>query len=311
MKILVTGGTNGMGKGVAKVLAGIDNQVHEVIILCRSKELGEATIRELENVTKNKKISIILCDLARLSDVRAAIDEIQSKHKFLDGIFINAGLGYAATQVETEDGMDSHFQVNYLSQFMLTLNLLNLLENSENGGRVIFNVTRGGKIFWDDIQMKQNWGFENGIHQAMVAKRMFLVKLNDLYRVSKGSKVSFIGFEISKTVWSNQLNIIPASMRIMATIMKYLGKFISIEECGKIMTPLFTENQEESLKKSGKFITWKKNSFIEISEDKIVFDHEMQDRLWKTSLELCNDEKTTQIAEEVRSQKSEVRRRTY
>ncbi len=26
---------------------------------------------------------------------------------------------------------------------------------------------------------------------------------------SKGSKVSFIGFEISKTVWSNQINIIP------------------------------------------------------------------------------------------------------
>ena len=51
MKILVNGGTNGMGTGVAKVLAGIDNQIHEVILLCRSKELGEATIRELENST--------------------------------------------------------------------------------------------------------------------------------------------------------------------------------------------------------------------------------------------------------------------
>ncbi len=296
MKILVTGGTNGMGKGVAKILAGIDNQIHEVIILCRSKELGEATIREIESSTGNKKTSIILCDLTKLTDVRLAIDEIQSKHKFLDCIFINAGLGYAAKRVETEDGMDPHFQVNYLSQFMLTLNLLNLLENSENGGRVIFNVTRGGKIFWDDIQMKKNWGFENGIHQAMLAKRMFLVKLNDLYRRSKGSKVSFIGFEISKTVWSNQLNIIPFSMKTMATVMKFFGTFISIEKCGKIMAPLFTESQEESLKRSGKFITWKKNSFIDLDEDKIVFDNEMQERLWKISLDLCRDEKTTKIA---------------
>ncbi|MDX9947219.1 MAG: SDR family NAD(P)-dependent oxidoreductase [Bacteroidales bacterium] len=299
MKVLITGGTNGMGKGVAKILAGVDNQLHEVIILCRSKELGVATIKEIENTANNKKISIVICDLTKLRDVRNAIIEIQSQHKYLDGIFINAGLGYAFERVETEDGMDSHFQVNYLSQFMLTLNLLNLLENSENGGRVIFNVTRGGKIFWDDIQMKRNWGFENGIHQAMVAKRMFLVKLNNLYRGSKGSKLSFIGFEISKTVWSNQLNIIPLSMKTMATIMKFFGTFISIEECGKIMAPLFTENQEESLKKSGKFITWKKNNFIEINEDKIVFDHEMQDRLWKTSLELCKDQKTTQIAEKL------------
>ena len=128
MKILITGGTHGMGKGVAKILAGIDNQIHEVIILCRSKELGESLIKEFKNTTLNKKISIILCDLAKLSDVKKAINEIQSKHKFLDGIFINAGLGYAAKRVETEDGMDSHFQVNYLSQFMLTLNLLELLE---------------------------------------------------------------------------------------------------------------------------------------------------------------------------------------
>jgi hypothetical protein len=301
MKILVTGGTNGMGKGVAKILAGIDNQTHEVILLCRSKELGEATIKEIENSTGNSNLSLVLCDLSRLSDVRLAIDEIQSKHKILDCIFINAGLGYAAKRVETEDGMDSHFQVNYLSQFMLTLNLLNLLENSENGGRVIFNVTRGGKIFWDDIQMKENWNFENGIHQAMFAKRMFLVKLHDLYSEIKKAKISFIGFEISKTVWSNQLNIIPFSMKIMAIIMKFFGSFISIEECGRIMAPLFTENQEESLKRSGKFITWKNNDFIQINEDKIVFEHEMQDKLWEISLELCRDGKTTKIANRFQS----------
>ncbi len=297
MKILVTGGTNGMGKGVAKVLAGIDNQMHEVILLCRSKELGESTIKEIENSTMNQKISIILCDLAKLNDVRNAINEIQSKHKFLDCIFINAGLGYAAKRVETEDGMDSHFQVNYLSQFMLTLNLLNLLENSENGGRIIYNVTKGGKIFWDDMQMQNVWSYESGIHQAMVAKRMFLATLHNLYRHLKGSKLSFIGFQIPKTVWSNQINIIPVFMKTMATIMKYLGQFISIEKCGVIMSPLFTEKQEESLKKSGKFITWKKNEFIEIKEDEIILNQEIQDRLWSASLQLCKDEKTTRIAE--------------
>ncbi|MBN1316694.1 MAG: SDR family NAD(P)-dependent oxidoreductase, partial [Anaerolineales bacterium] len=165
MKVLVTGGTNGMGKGVAKILAKGDNQTHEIIILCRSKERGEATIDELEASTKNKNISIVLCDLTKLSDVRNVINEIHSQHAFLDGIFINAGLGYAAKREETQDGMDPHFQVNYLSQFMLTLNLLDLLEKSENGGRVIFNVTEGGEIYWDDLQMQKKWSYEKGIHQ--------------------------------------------------------------------------------------------------------------------------------------------------
>jgi hypothetical protein len=297
MKVLVTGGTNGMGKGVAKVLAGIDNQIHEIIILCRSEERGQATIKELEESTKNNNISMVLCDLTKLQEVRNAIQEIRNQHAFLDGLFINAGLGYAAERVVTEDGMDPHFQVNYLSQFMLTLNLLDLLEKSEKGGRVIFNVTEGGEIFWDDMQMKENWSYENGIHQAMVAKRMFCDLMYNFYEKIESPRVSFIGFQIAKTVWTNQINIIPLPMKIMANVMKLFGTFISIEECGMIMAPLFTENREESLKKSGKFLTWKKNQFIEIEQGNDVLDKKMQDKLWKISLDLCQDEKTMQIAE--------------
>jgi hypothetical protein len=297
MKVLVTGGTNGMGKGVAKILAGIDDQIHEIIILCRSKERGEATIKELDTATKNNNISMVLCDLTKLSEVRKAIEEIHAQHETLDGLFVNAGLGYAAKRVETEDGMDPHFQVNYLSQFMLTLNLLELLEKSEHGGRVIFNVTETGEIFWDDIQMKNKWGYEDAIHQAMVAKRMFSDRMHNLYEGRDSSKVSFIGFQIHETVWTNQINIIPFFMKSMATLMKLFGTFISIEECGEIMSPLFTESHAESMKKSGKFITWKNNEFVEMKRDNYALDKKLQEKLWNISLDLCKDERTVQIAE--------------
>jgi hypothetical protein len=297
MKVLVTGGSTGMGKGVAKILAGSDDRIHEIIILGRSKERGQATIKELIDTTKNEKISLELCDLTKLSDVRNTIREIHNKHDFLDGIYVNAGVGYAPKRVETEDGMDQHFQVNYLSQFMLTLNLLDLLEKSENGGRVIFNVNPGGEIFWDDLQMENEWGYEKGIQQAMFAKRMFSVQLHNFYKNVEDSKVSSFGFRIHKTVWSNQPNIVPFFMKTMATVAKIFGGFISIEECGMVISPLFTEDQEESLKKSGKLLSWEDDKYYELTEDKAIFDEEMQEKLWKVSLDLCNDERTAQIVE--------------
>lgn len=75
-------------------------------------------------------------------NVQTVIAAIRAGNSSLDGVFINAGVGYAARRVETVDGMDTHFQVNYLSQFMLTPHLLDLLEKSDSGGRVVFNVTR-------------------------------------------------------------------------------------------------------------------------------------------------------------------------
>jgi len=63
------------------------------------------------------------------------------------------------------------------------------------------------------------------------------------------------------------------------------------------MAPLFTENQEESRKRSGKFITWKKNEFIGMKEEETLFSREILEKLWNLSLELCKDEKTIRIAE--------------
>lgn len=298
MRILITGGSNGMGKGVAKALASDSNHNHEIIILCRSESLGLSTISELESLNSNHKISMILCDLTKLNEVKIAINQIIDKYDYLDGIFINAGIGYAAKRIVTEDGMIAHFQVNYLAQFMLLLNLLGILEKSKFGARVVFNATRSGKIHWDDLQLEEKWSYEEGIHQSMVAKRMLFNKLHNLYS-NRESKISFVAFEISETVWTNQINIIPAYMRAVATVMKIFGKFISIEECGRIIAPLLTEEKSMSQDKSGHFITWKKNNFVDLEEEDFVLESTNQNRLWNISLDLCSDESTDQISKEL------------
>ena len=88
-------------------------------------------------------------------------------------------------------------------------------------------------------------------------------------------------------------------MKTMATMMKFFGTFISIEECGLVMSPLFTESQDESLKKSGKLITWNNDKFVEMKQEGNVLDKKLQDKLWGMSLDLCKDEKTAQIAKKL------------
>ena len=63
------------------------------------------------------------------------------------------------------------------------------------------------------------------------------------------------------------------------------------------MAPLFTESHAESLEKSGKFMTWKNNAFVEMKRDAYALDKKLQEKLWNISLDLCKDEKTVQIAE--------------
>jgi hypothetical protein len=294
MKVLITGGTNGMGKGVAKALAKCTSESNDIIILCRSETLGQKTINELRTENPGVTPSLVLCNLADLRSVQHAVATIKEHHDSLDSIFVNAGIGYASQRNETIDGMDSHFQVNYLSQFYLVVQLLELLEKSTRGGRVIFNATPGGKIQWDDIQLSNHWNYEKAIHQAMTAKRMLLITLHDLYK-EKSHKVSFLGFSIHKTVWSNQINIIPTYMRIMATVMKAFGSFISIEKCGEIMVPLFMEDATAIGSKSGSFITGKRNRFIKLQEDDVVQNEGKRRALLEYSLNLCGDDSTRQI----------------
>jgi len=295
MKVLITGATNGMGKGVARALAAKPEV--ELILHGRSEPLLRQCVDELARLAAPERISTLRCDLSRLREVRAAIGELRSRQAGLDAIFINAGIGYAPRQEVTEDGLDTHFQVNYLSQFMLTLNLLDLLEHSSRGGRVVFNAPSFGELRWDDLQLTKGWTYERAIGQGMVAKRMFYTRLHELYSSRTGPKVSCYGFEIPKTVWTHQIALIPLPMRVMATLMKGLGRFISIDACGEMMAPLFVESRDASAEKSGRLVTFKNGELRDREKNPMVLDPTQRERLWQESLQLCADEATTRSAE--------------
>lgn len=294
MRVLITGATNGMGKGVARALAKVPGM--ELVLLGRSRPLLESTAIELAALCRATPVRTLCCDLSRMREVRAAVTELATSTEALDALFVNAGIGYAPRHERTEDGLDAHFQVNYLSQFMLTLHLLERLEASEHGGRVVFNTPSFGDLRWDDLQLEKDWGYERAVGQTMVERRMFYTQLHELY-AKRDAKVSCFGFEIRKTVWTHQIDVIPPAMRWMAKVMKGFGQFISIDACGDAMAPLFLEDRAASMAKSGRLVAFDGDAVVDREKHASVRDAAQRARLWELSLALCADEATTRAAE--------------
>jgi NAD(P)-dependent dehydrogenase (short-subunit alcohol dehydrogenase family) len=108
--ILVTGATDGLGRGLAHELA---RRGHDVVVHGRSRERAEAVANDIGGA------GVVVADFARLDDVRALAAQVQD----IDVLVNNAGIIAAERQL-SQDGIELTFQVNHLAGFLLTLLLL-------------------------------------------------------------------------------------------------------------------------------------------------------------------------------------------
>ena len=126
--ILITGATDGIGKQTALNLA---EKGHAVTIVGRDKEKCIRTINNFINHTKNEKINYIQADLALISEVNRISSHIKENFSCLDILINNVGALFSKRK-ETSEGLEKTFALNHLSNFALTLNLLDLLKESPN-----------------------------------------------------------------------------------------------------------------------------------------------------------------------------------
>ena len=110
-RIIVTGATNGVGLGTARLLARAGAHV---ILAVRNTELGAQRAAEIGGST-----SIAKLDLADLSSVRAFPDQFDGD---VDILINNAG-GLSQHRTDTVDGFEMTIGTNFLGPFALT-NLL-------------------------------------------------------------------------------------------------------------------------------------------------------------------------------------------
>jgi NAD(P)-dependent dehydrogenase (short-subunit alcohol dehydrogenase family) len=147
--ILVTGATEGIGKAAAEELA---RRGARLTLVGRNREKSEAVVAELVRASGNPHVELILGDLSTLAGVREVAAEFKAKHDRLDVLVNNAG-GVFEKLVRTADGFEHTFALNHLAYFLLTRELLPLLEKTP-GARIVSTSSgahRGGRIDLDDI----------------------------------------------------------------------------------------------------------------------------------------------------------------
>ena len=130
-KVLVTGGTSGIGEATARAYAAAGA---DVLITGRDEERGRQIVQSL--VAEGGSARFVRADLERFEDVQRLAQEVEH----VDVLVNNAGMfPFGATQDVDAAAFDSAFALNVKAPFFLTGAFAPRM--ASNGGGAIVNIT--------------------------------------------------------------------------------------------------------------------------------------------------------------------------
>lgn len=170
-KIILTGGTSGIGKAAAFQLAA---KKAFLTIVARNREKAEQVCQEIKDQTGNPHVEYVVADLSLIDEVRQVADQILRTKKSIDVLINNAGALFTERR-ETAEGLEQTFALDLLGVFVLTEQLAPALARSADPR--IINVSSGGmytqKIDVDDLENRN--GAYSGAKAYARAKRGLVI----------------------------------------------------------------------------------------------------------------------------------------
>ena len=139
--VLVTGGTKGIGKGIARVFARAGANV---VVSGRDTSAGEAVQGEASGLPGS--ISFVHGDVGLASDCKRVVSETVTRYGGVDVLCANAGV-YPSARIEdmTEADIDAIFATNVKGSILMVRACMPALERSGRG-RIIFTSSITGPI---------------------------------------------------------------------------------------------------------------------------------------------------------------------
>src|SRR3712207_4214002 len=180
---IVTGATSGIGYEAGLTLAGAGTQV---VLAVRNEEKAQRAMASIRRVHPGARLEARHLDTARLASVREFAARWRDDGRPLDILLLNAGIASVPEREETEDGFERQFATNYLGHFALTALLLPGIR-SGSASRVVEVASlahRGGRIHFDDLQLRQSYTRQGAYKQSKLAMLMFGLELDRRLRAA-------------------------------------------------------------------------------------------------------------------------------
>ncbi len=271
--ILITGGTNGIGKQAAFDLARMGGTI---VITARDVAKGERVVGEIQTATGNDKIGLITGDLSRMADVVAMANAFKARHARLDVLLNNAGAVFDS-QIKTADGYEQTFALNHLSYFLLARELMDVLKASAPAR--IINVASGAhsgaKLNFDDLMNAQRYSGMRAYGQSKLANIMFSYALARRLEGS-GVTVNALHPGFVNTGFGHNGG---ALMRIVVGLMQ---RVMALKPEQGAETMVYLASSSAAAGKSGLY--WEKSKPIASNAASMVVED--QEKLWTASEQL-------------------------
>lgn len=175
MSCVVTGATSGIGFETALILA---RHGARVIGVGRDPRRSADAERRIADAAPGTAVRFEIADLSSHHDVLALAARLRETESRLDALVNNAGV-FTFRRAESVDGIELQLAVNHLAAFLLTKELMPLLEAAPRS-RVVF-VSSGshvpGRIRWSDPGRRVLYNGLAAYEQSKLAVLMTSVEL--------------------------------------------------------------------------------------------------------------------------------------
>ncbi|MFD7061133.1 SDR family NAD(P)-dependent oxidoreductase [Streptomyces sp. NPDC059906] len=162
--VVISGGNDGIGRGLA--LTRLERG-DRVVVLGRSEEKGKAFLAAAAERGVADRAVFIPADLSLITENRRVVEEIVASFPAVDALVLCARF-FRSARYETSEGFENAFALEYLSRYLLSHGVTDMLEKAE--APVVVNVAGPGVqkpgVRWDDLQLRRDY---NGVLAQMQA----------------------------------------------------------------------------------------------------------------------------------------------